>query len=285
MWREDEPLGAKTTYRVGGCADYWAAVASEPDAAAVLRFCREAGLPLRVLGAGSNMLVSDLGVRGVVMRLTGAVFQGIRHEGATTVIAGGAVPLARLHDYLTEAGLAGLEFLEGVPGGVGGIVRMNGGAYGHEVRERILWIRGLNRDGEACIVRADALEWGYRGCESLREFLVVEVAFGLEPGEPDAIRGRREEIARKRAWMQGLRCSGSVFRNPPGDYAGRRIEEAALKGMRIGGAVVYPQHGNFVVAEDAGATASDVLALIQRIEAAVKRVSGVELVREVVCLE
>ncbi len=320
VWRVDEPLGVKTTYRVGGCADYWAAVASEADAGAVLRFCREAGLPLRILGAGSNMLVSDLGVRGVVMRLTGAVFQGIRREGvsipaeagttntfdpvpkafvvppsggnghhedcrATTVIAGGAVPLARLHDYLTNAGLAGLEFLEGVPGGVGGIVRMNGGAYGHEVRERILWIRGLNRDGEACIVRADALEWGYRGCESLRDFLVVEVAFGLEPGEPDAIRGKREEIAQKRAWMQGLRCSGSVFRNPPGDYAGRRIEEAGLKGMRIGGAVVYPRHGNFVVAEEAGATASDVLALIQRIEEAVKRVSGVELVREVVCLE
>jgi len=284
-WRADEPLGVKTTYRVGGCADYWAAVASEADAAAVLRFCHQTGLPLRILGAGSNMLVSDLGVRGVVMRLAGAVFQGIRPEGPTTVIAGGAVPLARLHDYLTNAGLAGLEFLEGVPGGVGGIVRMNGGAYGHEVRERILWIRGLNRDGEACIVQADALEWGYRGCESLRDFLVVEAAFGLEPGVPDAIRGRREEIARKRAWMQGLRCSGSVFRNPPGDYAGRRIEEAGLKGMRIGGAVVYPRHGNFVVADEAVATASDVLALIQRIEDAVKRVSGVELVREVVCLE
>ncbi len=285
VWREDEPLGVKTTYRVGGCADYWAAVASEADAAAVLRFCREAGLSLRILGAGSNILVSDLGVRGVVMRLAGAVFRGIRREGATTVIAGGAVPLARLHDYLTKAALAGLEFLEGVPGGVGGIVRMNGGAYGHEVRERILWIRGLNRDGEACIVQADALEWGYRGCESLRDFLVVEVAFGLAAGNPGTIRSRREEIARKRAWMQGLRCSGSVFRNPPGDYAGRRIEEAALKGMRIGGAVVYPRHGNFVVAEEAGATASDVLALIQRIEDAVKRVSGVELVREVVCLE
>lgn len=285
VWRVNEPLGSKTTYRVGGGADYWAAVAREADAAAVIRFCRQHALPLRILGAGSNMLVSDLGVRGVVMRLGGRVFQGIRREGETTIIAGGAVPLARLHDYLQKAGLAGLEFLEGVPGGVGGIVRMNGGAYGHEVRERILWIRGLNREGEACIVPADALEWGYRGCESLREFLVIEVAFVLEPGAAATIRARREEIAEKREWMQGLRCSGSVFRNPPGDYAGRRIEEAALKGTRIGGALVYPRHGNFVVAEEARATASDVLALILRIEDAVKRVSGVELVREVVYLE
>lgn len=282
--RENEPLGRRTTYGVGGVADVWVEAGSEADLASVLRHCWQYSLPLRILGAGSNILVSDLGVRGVVMRLTGAVFQDIRREDTTTVVAGGAVPLARLQEVLTEAGLSGLEFLEGVPGGVGGIVRMNGGAYGHEVRERILWIRSLNRDGDSCIVRADAMEWGYRGCETLRDRVVVEVAFRLEPGDVEAIREQRRDIAEKRAWMRGLRCAGSVFRNPPGGYAGRRIEEAGLKGMRIGGAEIYPRHGNFVVA-GAGATASDVLALIQRIEATVKRVSGVALVREVICLE
>lgn len=283
-WRTNEPLGVKTTYRVGGLADYWVAADNEADAANVFRFCREKNLPLHILGAGSNILVSDLGVRGVVMRLTGDDFQRIRREASTTVIAGGAVSLAHLHDYLTREGLAGLTFLEGVPGGVGGIVRMNGGAYGHEVRERILWIRGLNPNGEMCIVQADALEWGYRGCESLRGFLVFEVAFKLEYGDSNQIRSQRLEIQQKRAWMRGLHCSGSVFRNPKGDYAGRRIEKAALKGVRIGGAVVLPRHGNFVVAEEAGATASDVLALIQRIEDVVARSSGEQLVREVVCL-
>ena len=281
--REDEPLGRRTTYGVGGRVDCWVEAGSEEDASRVLRYCRRYDLPLRILGAGSNMLVSDLGVRGVVMRLTGVAFQGIRLEGET-VMAGGAVPLVRLQEHLTDAGLSGLEFLEGVPGGVGGIVRMNGGAYGHEVRERILWIRGLNRDGEPCIVQADALEWGYRGCESVRDLIVMEAGFRLVPGDPAAILARRQEIAVKRAWMNGLRCAGSVFRNPPGAYAGKLVEAAGLKGMRIGGAVIYPRHGNFVVA-DAEACASDVLALIHRMESAVRRSSGVELVREVVCLE
>jgi UDP-N-acetylmuramate--L-alanine ligase/UDP-N-acetylenolpyruvoylglucosamine reductase len=281
--RENEPLGRRTTYGVGGRADCWVEAGSEEDASRVLRYCRRHDLPLRILGAGSNMLVSDLGVRGVVMRLTGVVFQGIRLEGEA-VMAGGAVPLVRLQEQLTEAGLSGLEFLEGVPGGVGGIVRMNGGAYGHEVRERILWIRGLNRDGEPCIVQADALEWGYRGCESVRDLIVLEAGFRLVPGDPADILARRQEIAVRRAWMNGLRCAGSVFRNPPGAYAGKLVEAAGLKGMRIGGAVIYPRHGNFVVA-DAEACASDVLALIHRMESAVRRSSGVELVREVVCLE
>jgi len=281
--REDEPLGRKTTYGVGGRADCWVEAGSDEDVARVLRYCRRHDLPLRVLGSGSNMLVSDLGVRGVIMRLTGVSFQGIRLEGEL-VAAGGGVPLVRLQERLTDAGLSGLEFLEGVPGGVGGIVRMNGGAYGHEVRERILWIRGLNRDGEPCIVQADALEWGYRGCESLRELVVLEAGFRLVPGDPEEIRARRRDIAARRAWMNGLHCAGSVFRNPPGAFAGKLVEAAGLKGMRIGGAVIYPRHGNFVVAE-AGACASDVLALIQRMEAAVRTSAGVDLVREVVCLQ
>ncbi len=281
--RRDEPLGRRTTYGIGGRVDCWVEAGSEEDASRVLRYCHRHGVPLRMLGSGSNMLVSDLGVRGVVMRLTGVAFHGVRLDG-DTVTAGGSVPLVRLQERLTDAGLAGLEFLEGVPGGVGGIVRMNGGAYGHEVRERILWIRGLNRDGEPCILQADGLEWGYRGCESVRDLVVVEAGFRLVPGDPEGIRARRRQIAEKRAWMNGLHCSGSVFRNPPGAHAGKLVEMSGMKGMRIGNAVVYPRHGNFVVAEP-GACASDVLALIQRMEAAVRRTAGVDLVREVVCLE
>jgi len=282
--RFDEPMSGHTTYRVGGTADVWIEVGDAADLSAVLCHLRQANLPLQVLGAGSNILVTDLGVRGVILRLAGPMFHQIALNEAPVVTVGGAVPLSRLQETLTVEGLAGLEFIDGVPGSVGGIVRMNGGAYGHEVRERILWIRGLKRDGESCIVPTDALEWSYRGCESLREMIVIEAAFRLDKEDPTVIRERRREIAEKRSWMRGLRCAGSVFRNPPGGYAGRLVEETGLKGTRIGGAGVPLRHGNFVVAEK-DATASDVLALIQRIEQRVRQVTGVSLVREVIFLE
>lgn len=280
--RRDEPLGRKTTYGLGGGCDLWFEVETERGLSSLLRFCCEHALPLTLLGAGSNLLISDLGVRGAGARLTGEAFRGIRREG-NHVIAGAAVPLARLHDYLTGAALTGLEFLESVPGGVGGILRMNGGAYGHEVNERILWIRGLNRAGEVCIFQGHELEWTYRGCETLKDYVVTEACFALEPGDSDRIREARDVIAQKRAWMNGLRCSGSVFRNPPGAYAGALIEAVGLKGMCIGGASVSGKHGNFIVA-GTDAVASDVLAVIDCVEQAVACEKGIALVREVVCL-
>jgi len=280
---EDESLGRRTTYGVGGTADIWIEVGGIKDLAEILRWRHAADVPFRVLGAGSNLLVSDLGVRGVVLRLTGEPFRSIRSEPGLTVV-GSAVPLARLLDWAEKNSLTGIEFLEGVPGGVGGIVRMNGGAYGHEIRERLSWIRGLNPDGSECTLHASALEWGYRGCEALAEVVIVEVGLLLDPGCQGEIAAARRRIAGKRAWMRGLRCSGSVFRNPPGQYAGRIIENLGLKGRRIGGAHVYGRHGNFIVA-DRDATASDVLALIQQVQAAVYDETGIELVREVIFLE
>ncbi len=281
--REREPLGRKTTYGVGGAADIWVEAGSVEDLAATLRWCHERNTPFRVLGAGSNVLVSDLGVRGIVARLTGEVFRGIRHESGEIVV-GGAVPLAKLQSWLTGESLTGMEFLEGVPGYMGGIARMNGGAHGHEIRERVSWIRGLNQDGSECRVQGTALEWEYRGCTSAESMIVVEVGLRLEPGDPAAIQAERDRIAEKRSWMRGLRCSGSVFRNPPGQVAGRIIDELGLKGCRIGGARVSPAHGNFVVAGE-GATASDVLALIEQVQAAVSDAAGVELATEVVLWE
>ncbi|MBT3193462.1 MAG: UDP-N-acetylmuramate--L-alanine ligase [Verrucomicrobia bacterium] len=277
--REDEPLARKTTYGVGGTADVWAEVGCAEDLAEILRWCDSQRLPFHILGAGSNVLVSDLGVRGVVARLTGDVFRSIRHE-AGEVVVGAAVPLAKLLAWATHEALSGLEFLEGVPGGVGGIVRMNGGAYGHEICERLSWIRGLKRDGSECTVQASALEWGYRGCKSLESVVVTEVGLQLERGVKGEIAEARAQIAGRRKWMRGLRCSGSVFRNSGDQYAGRLVEELGLKGSRVGGAEVLPRHGNFIVA-DGNCTASDVLAQIQRVQAAVKDATGVELVREV----
>ncbi len=279
----DAPIGQATTYQLGGRVDCLVDAANEADLAAVLRFCVAKALPVHIMGAGSNVLVSDLGVRGVVIRLTGACFQAIQRDG-DLVRVGAGVRIDALQEWLTEQALQGLTFLEKVPGGVGGILRMNGGAYGHEIRERILWIRGLNRNGEGSILQANELDWGYRGCESLRTFVVTEACFAMEPGYRSEMQAERAVIREKRAWMEGLRCSGSVFRNPPGTYAGRLIEEAGLKGLQVGGATVSGRHGNFIVAE-AEATASDVLAVIRLVEDGVERLHGVPLVREVVCLE
>ena len=281
--RANEPLGCKTTYGVGGAADVWVELASVEDLGETLRWCCDHDLPFRILGAGSNVLVSDLGVRGVVARLKGDVFHAIRQE-AGEVVVGGAVSLARLLSWAEGESLTGIEFLEGVPGGLGGIVRMNGGAYGHEISERLAWIRGLKRDGSVCTLAASALKWGYRGCEALDKIVIVEVGLQLGQGNRRDIGEARQTIAEKRSWMRGLRCSGSVFRNPPGQYVGRIIEELGLKGSRIGGAHVYGRHGNFIVADE-GATGSDVLALIQRVQAAVYDETGIELLREVIFLE
>ena len=281
--RVNDPLGRRTMYGVGGAADIWVELGSVSDLRRTLRWCHDQSCPFQILGAGSNVLVSDLGVRGVVARLSGDAFKQIRIEH-DEVVVGGAVSLAKLMDWVTQHSLTGIEFLEGVPGGVGGIVRMNGGAYGHEIRERLSWIRGLNRDGSECMVQASALEWGYRGCKSLEDVVVTEVGLRLEPGQQSAISATRNDIRERRAWMRGLRCSGSVFRNPPEQYAGRVIEGIGLKGSRVGGVHVYARHGNFLVA-DQEATASDVLALIQRVQFSVETETGISLKREVLFLE
>ncbi len=281
--RECEPLCCKTMYGVGGSADVWVELGGVDDLAKLLHWCHVEQQPFRLLGAGSNLLVSDMGVRGVVGRLTGEGFRGVRLEEGE-VIAGGAVSLARLLDWVTQASLTGLEFLEGIPSGIGGIVRMNGGAYGHTICERLSWIRGLKHDGSECTVQASALEWGYRGCKSIESMVVVEVGLHLDPGDQSNIVAERKRIAERRRWMRGLRCSGSVFRNPDGQVAGQLIEALGLKGSRIGGARVLLEHGNFIVA-DKNATASDVLALIQRVQAAVKSGHGIELVPEVLFWE
>jgi UDP-N-acetylmuramate dehydrogenase len=198
-------------------------------------------------------------------------------------MCGPAVPLGRLLDWAEEQGLAGLEFLEGIPGTVGGAVRMNAGAWGSEIGSRVAGIRCWNADGtERRIARSD-LGLGYRRCAALRGRVLFEAELALEPGEPGSIRERRSEFAARRAWFRGLRCAGSVFRNPPGDYAGRLVEAAGLKGRRLGGARISEQHANVIVAES-GAQASDVRALVEMARRAVAAKFGVTLESEIVLL-
>lgn len=277
--RRNETLAPHTSLQVGGPADVWIELASEADLAAVLRWSAAHRIPFSLLGGGYNTLVSDLGVRGICARLTGPAFGVIREEPGL-VIAGAAVPLGTLLDWLQARAIGGFEFMEGIPGTLGGGMQMNAGAWGECLGDHLAWIRCLNRDGDVCIVPRDGLDLGYRRCEFLRERVMIEAAFAIRPGDPAAIEARRLEIRQRRAWMAGCRSAGSFFKNPDGAKAGRLLEEVGMHGARVGGACIGTHHANFVITEE-GATAADVQALTARGRDAVRERFGIELEAEV----
>lgn len=277
--RVGEPLADKTTLGVGGAADLWVELGDERDASCLLAWTTRQGVPLTLLGGGSNVLVSDLGVRGVVARLSGAAFRQIRVEG-DCVIAGAGLPLSELVDWFEREGVGGYEYLEGIPGMVGGAMHMNAGAWGHNLGERVVWIRSLNSSGQFRMVAKSGLELSYRRCGHLASNYYIEGAYRLTPGDRGTIRRQREAIRARRAWMSGHRSAGSGFKNPPGDKAGRLLQAVGMNGRRIGGAQVYPGHANFITTVD-GASASDVRALMETGRAAVEAAAGIRLASEV----
>ncbi len=277
-----EPLAGKTTIGVGGRADLWMELGSERDLVNVLKWTRAELIPFHVLGGGSNVVVSDLGVRGVVARLSGAEFRHIETRKGW-VVAGAGVPLPRLQAWTEEQALAGLEFLEGIPATVGGALRGNAGAFDHAIGDHVAWVRGFDRNGEPFTLSRELLDFGYRRCPRLRDLILVEAAFTLEPGDTARIRQTRNELAAKRAWMKGLHSAGSVFKNPPGDFAGRLIEQAGLKGLTIGHASISLQHANIIVTEP-GARASDVLAVMELVRENVRRQFNITLEPELVIM-
>jgi UDP-N-acetylmuramate--L-alanine ligase/UDP-N-acetylenolpyruvoylglucosamine reductase len=269
-----------TTYGVGGAADWYAEPQSERDLAHLLRWAAKRTCPVHILGAGSNVLVPDLGVRGLTLRLCAPVFRAVRIEGED-VVAGAGVPLSALLNRVEQAGLSGMECLEGIPGTVGGALRMNAGANGGTIGERVVAIQCLNPDGSRSSVTRETMEAEYRRCGALEERFAVAVRFRLGRADPAAIRAERAAIRAKRAWMRGLRCAGSVFRNPRGDHAGRLLEAAGQKGASVGGAFVSMRHANVIVTRR-GARASDVQALMERMRWAVQERFGVRLESEIV---
>ena len=281
--RLDEPLAPRTTLGVGGRADIAVHLGRVEDLARLLATTHEQNLPVRILGRGSNVLVSDLGLRGVTAWLSGPAFGAIDVRDGW-VVAGAGISLPRLLGWTEEQGWSGLEFLEGVPGSLGGALRMNAGAFGSDMGQHVAWVRRMNPDGTECRIEGDALGVSYRHGGVLSEGVVFEAGLKLHKTDADTVRFRRREVARKRAWMKGLRSAGSVFRNPPGDFAGRLIEQAGLKGFRVGGAEVSPRHAN-VIAVTGDATASDVRALMEIMRARVRFQFGVELTDEIVFLE
>lgn len=279
-----EPLARFTTMRVGGPADLFATVHNAFELRALVRFARSRGLPHVVLGRGSDVVISDRGIRGLVIqdRAEGSRVEGDRY----TAEAG--VAMARAATETQRAGLSGLEFGLAIPGTIGGAVWANAGAHDADVAAILESARILGSDGAESVVVAADLGLAYRDTRLKHPptdgpaELVVEATFRLTPADPETIKGRLDEIRRWRQAHQplGFPSAGSVFRNPPDDSAGRLIDEAGLKGTRIGGAVVSAKHANFIVNDQKG-TAADVRRLGDHVRAVVAERSGVELAYEI----
>jgi len=278
--RRDEPLRRHTTFRIGGPADILATPRSARELRAVVGWLYEAGEPFVVLGRGSNVLVSDRGVRGVVVKV-GAGVDRVRWDGERVVAEAGC-PLPRLSFRAAGRGLAGLEFAAGIPGSAGGGVVMNAGAHGHCLAELVRAVHVLTPRGEQ-VWRAEEMGFGYRESRLQRTpGVVVEVELALHASSPEAVVGQIQRWLQQRNATQPVRLpsSGCVFRNPPGDAAGRLIELCGAKGMRCGGVVVSPVHANYLV-NTGGGRAEDVLRLVERIRERVRRTFQVELELEV----
>lgn len=273
-------LAPHTTWRIGGPAELLAAPADAPDAILAVRFAVERGLEWRVLGNGSNLLVADAGVRGLVLHVR-KTLDAVTIDPPRIVAGGGALfPLVA--NRAARAGLAGIEFGAGIPGTLGGAIVMNAGWHEHEIGSRVEWVRWLDEQGTNSRLDRDACAFRYRGSRFRgRRGLVLEAGLALGPGEPDAIQERLDfYVASRRANQPTeLPSCGSVFLKPPGDFAGRLIDQAGLKGLRAGAIEVSPKHANFFV-NTGGGTAADVLALVERVEREVRERFGITLERE-----
>jgi UDP-N-acetylmuramate--alanine ligase len=275
-----EPLAKHTTLRVGGPAQFWIEPRSENSFAELIRFCRRENLPLFVIGRGSNLLVRDGGIRGAVVHPSGGEFNNIDVHG-TEITAGVGVKMREVAYAARGDGIGGLEFMEGIPGVVGGGLRMNAGAMGSQLFEHVTRVRYLDRDGNPHAQARDELEVHYRDFPLLQNNYAISATFRGAPAPRDQIEARLHESQEKRRTTQPIaKSAGCIFKNPDSCPAGKLVEELGFKDVRIGQARVSEVHGNFIV-NDGGATATDMLALIERIQAAARAKRGIELQTEV----
>lgn len=278
--RREEPMSRHTTFRVGGAAEYFLMpdLQQTPELVAL---CKRCEMPLVIIGNGSNILVSDAGIRGVVIEM-GSNASAIDVKEKRLYVQAGTL-LSEAANTAARQKLAGLEFAAGIPGSLGGAVVMNAGAYGGEMKDVLQRVRVLTKSGQVELREAGELELSYRHSRMMREGeLVLEAELSLTPGDEAEIRGRMEELKKKRVAKQPLEypSAGSTFKRPPGYFAGKLIEEAGLRGFCVGAAQVSEKHCGFVI-NRGGACASDILELMRRVRARVKETSGVELEPEV----
>lgn len=278
-----EPMSRHTTFRVGGPADYF--LMPQPgQAAEIIALCRSEQMPYQIIGNGSNLLVGDLGIRGVVIAFARHAAQ-VRADGDQVIAEAGAL-LPQAAGMALKAGLGGLEFAAGIPGSVGGAVVMNAGAYGGELKDVLSYVKVLTQEGQILTLDCGELELSYRhSCILERQLTVLEAGFALQPKPPGEIKARMDELKTRRAEKQPLEypSAGSTFKRPKGYFAGKLIMEAGLAGFCVGGAKVSEKHCGFVI-NTGGATASDILGLIHAIQQKVQETSGVLLETEVKCM-
>ena len=278
---EQEPMSQHTTFKVGGCADVLVEPCSVEQVQSVVNICREAAVKLYVIGEGSNLLVSDSGLRGVVMHL-GSAFSDIAIDGCALTCQAGATNEQVAAEALA-AGLAGYEFASGIPGSIGGAAYMNAGAYDGEFKDVARSVVCIAKDGSLCTLDAADAGFSYRYSRMMDEgLIVVEVSIELREDDAAAIKARMDDLRQRRENKQPLEkaSAGSTFKRPEGYFAGKLIQDAGMQGHSVGDAQVSPKHAGFVV-NNGSATAEDVLGVISDVQEAVFKMEGVLLEPEV----
>jgi UDP-N-acetylmuramate dehydrogenase len=280
--REKEPLASRTSFGIGGPADFFVEPGRTEAIEKLLEGCRERAIPYFLLGAGTNLLISDAGVEGLVVR----VVTREHHIDGTRIRAAAGLKMMRLARIAADADLRGFEFAIGVPGSVGGAVYQNAGCWGKELREVLVEAHGFMPGSGRQKWTAGDLRFGYRTSAlregSLKGAFVVDATIQLRRGDGEEAKSQMARLTRERNETQPIKTKncGSVFQNPQGDSAGRLVQAAGLKGLREGSAVISELHGNFIVNEG-GATAAEVKRLIERARAEVRRRFNVDLEPEV----
>jgi UDP-N-acetylmuramate dehydrogenase len=280
--KRNERLSQHTTMKIGGPADIFIEPASLENIQKVMTFLKERQIPWRAIGRGSNLLVSDKGIEGVVIKLGSGLDHLTINDSKITV--GGGHSLVSLSTLISKKGLSGLEFASGIPGSVGGAVYMNAGAHGSDISKILTKAHILFDDGSVEWLSNDEMEFTYRTSvlQKKRPGIVLEAEFQLTKGDKTAIvsQMQKNKDYRKETQPWNFPCAGSIFRNPLPNYAGKLIEDAGLKGFQMGGAKISEMHGNFIV--NAGnATAKDVLDLIQYIKDTILNLYGIKMETEV----
>lgn len=278
----DEPMSRHTTFRVGGPADAFVTPGSVEELQAVLGACRQAGANTYVLGCGSNVLVADEGLRGVVVRI-GPRMSDVSIGADGVVVAEAGAMNAKIARAAQAAGLAGFEFAAGIPGTIGGAAIMNAGAYGGELRDVATSVTCLDDTGQVVTLSAQQADWRYRhSMMGDAGYIVLSVELALHEDDSEAIQERMDDLSRRRNEKQplDLPSAGSTFKRPPGQFAGKLIQDAGMQGHTVGGAQVSTKHAGFVV-NIGQASAADVLQVIRDVQDAVLAFAGVQLEPEV----
>jgi len=279
--RFNEPMSKHTSWHIGGTADIFVLPGDIIDLREALGFARNNQIPVSVIGNGTNLLVSDLGIRGMVIKI-GPGLSHIEVRGKSIKVGAG-VPLPRLSAVALRSSLSGFEFLAGIPGTVGGALVMNAGANGCSIGERVRQLTAVDHEGNEVQLSKQELEFSYRySCLAKKKLIVAEAKLEGIPGSPEAIKEKMDSYLERRRKTQPLEYpnAGSVFKNPNGDSAGKLIEQSGCKGMREGNIQVSPCHANFFV-NLGGGTAQQVLALVEKVQQRVLEKFGCKLTMEV----